>query len=52
MLVAKILGGANPGELPVERPGKFDLVVNVKTAKAFALTVPDEILVSADRVIR
>ena len=52
ILVAKILSGANPRELPVERPGKFDLVVNVKTAKAVALTVPDEILVSSDRVIR
>ncbi len=51
-LVAKILGGANPAELPVERPTKVQLVVNLKTAKAFGLTVPESVLYRADEVIR
>ena len=51
-LVAKILGGANPADLPVERPAKFNLVVNLKTAKSLGLTVPDSVRLRADELIR
>lgn len=52
IFIDRILRGAKPGDLPVERPASFELVVNLKTAKAFGLTIPESVVLRATEIVR
>jgi len=51
-LIGKILTGTNPGDLPVEQPTKFELVIDLRTAKELGLTIPNSVLMRADKVLQ
>jgi putative ABC transport system substrate-binding protein len=50
--VHQVLNGANPGNIPIYQPTKFELIINLKTAKALGVTIPQSIVIQADEVIR